>query len=64
MPAERVLTERELNRAVLARQGLLEPLDRTIPQALAAIGGLQARTRRRCTSGSGRGWAASSSAAR
>jgi hypothetical protein len=43
MPVERVLTERELNRAVLARQGLLEPLDRTIPQALAAIGGLQAQ---------------------
>ena len=36
MPAERVLTERALNRAVLARQGLLEPLDRTIPQALTA----------------------------
>ena len=43
MPAERVLTERELNRAVLARQGLLEPLDRTISQALAAIGGLQSQ---------------------
>jgi hypothetical protein len=44
MPAaERVLTERELNRAVLARQGLLEPLDATIPRALAAIGAIQAQ---------------------
>lgn len=43
MPAERVLTERELNRAVLARQGLLAPLDRMIPEALAAVGGLQAQ---------------------
>lgn len=30
--AERVLTTRELNRAVLARQGLLEPVDATIPR--------------------------------
>ena len=39
----RVLTERELNRALLARQGLLAPLDGTIPQALATVGGLQAQ---------------------
>ena len=43
MPAERVLTERELNRAVLARQGLLEPLHHTLPRALAAVGAIQAQ---------------------
>ena len=41
--AERVLTERELNRAVLARQGLLEPSSRAIAPTLHAIGGLQAQ---------------------
>jgi hypothetical protein len=41
--AERVLTQRELNRAVLARQRLLEPSTATIPRTLAAIGGLQAQ---------------------
>src|SRR5688572_3792457 len=41
--AERVLTERELNRAVLARQGLLEPSSRAIAPTLRAIGGLQAQ---------------------
>jgi len=41
--SERVLTEREPNRAVLARQGLLEPLQGAIRAALAAIGGLQAQ---------------------
>lgn len=41
--AERVLTERELNRAVLARQGLLEPSTGSIAQTLRAIGGLQAQ---------------------
>jgi hypothetical protein len=41
--AERVLTARELNRAVLARQHLLEPADGPIPRTLAAVGGLQAQ---------------------
>jgi hypothetical protein len=41
--AERVLSARELNRAVLARQRLLEPAASTIPTTLAAIGGLQAQ---------------------
>ncbi len=41
--AERVLTERELNRAVLARQGLLEPSSGSIAQTLRAIGGIQAQ---------------------
>jgi CRP-like cAMP-binding protein len=43
MAAERVLTERELNRAVLARQHLLEPSASTIPKTLAVVGGLQAQ---------------------
>lgn len=43
MPAERVLTDRELNRGVLARQGLLEPSGRAIAPTLHAIGGLQAQ---------------------
>jgi hypothetical protein len=43
VPAERVLTQRDLNRAVLARQRLLEPSTATIPRTLAAIGGLQAQ---------------------
>ena len=41
MVAERVLTQRELNRAVLARQLLLERSSLTIPQALERIGGIQ-----------------------
>ena len=39
--AERVLTERELNRAVLARQLLLERSRLPIPRALERIGGVQ-----------------------
>ncbi|HUG63671.1 MAG TPA: winged helix DNA-binding domain-containing protein [Gaiellaceae bacterium] len=39
--AERVLTQRELNRAVLARQLLLERSRLSIPQALERIGGIQ-----------------------
>jgi hypothetical protein len=41
--AERVLTTRALNRAVLARQHLLEPSGGSIVQTLQAIGGLQAQ---------------------
>ena len=38
----RTLTARELNRALLARQGLLARLDLPLPAALEAIGGIQA----------------------
>jgi len=38
---ERVLTTRELNRALLARQLLLERSDLKLPRALEAVGGLQ-----------------------
>jgi RNA polymerase sigma-70 factor, ECF subfamily len=41
--SERVLTTRELNRALLARQRLLEPSSGSIAQTLKAIGGLQAQ---------------------
>jgi Winged helix DNA-binding domain len=41
--AERVLTERELNRAVLARQLLLERSKLSLPKALERIGGIQAQ---------------------
>jgi DNA glycosylase AlkZ-like len=40
---ERTLTERELNRALLARQLLLERARTTIPKALERIGGIQAQ---------------------
>ena len=39
----RILTERELNRAVLARQGLLEPFDEPLPRVLERIAGIQAQ---------------------
>lgn len=39
----RVLSERELNRAVLARQGLLEPFDDPLPRVLERVGGIQAQ---------------------
>ena len=39
----RVLTERELNRAVLARQGLLEHFDGPLPRVLERIAGIQAQ---------------------
>jgi hypothetical protein len=38
---ERTLTERELNRSLLARQLLLERADLTIPRAIERVGGLQ-----------------------
>jgi winged helix DNA-binding protein len=44
--AERVLTERELNRAVLARQLLLERAKLPIPRALERVGGLQTQDAR------------------
>ena len=40
---ERVLTQRELNRALLARQLLLERAKKPIPKALDRIGGIQAQ---------------------
>jgi hypothetical protein len=44
--AERVLTERELNRALLARQLLLERVQLAIPRALERVGGLQTQDAR------------------
>jgi uncharacterized protein YcaQ len=41
--ADRVLTQRELNRALLARQQLLERDKATIPRMLERMGGLQAQ---------------------
>src|SRR3989440_10298813 len=44
MPAgERTLTQRELNRALLARQSLLERDQATIPRVLERMGGLPAQ---------------------
>ena len=43
MPAERVLSQRELNRAVLARQLLLARQRISIPRALERMGGIQAQ---------------------
>ena len=40
---ERTLTRRELNRALLARQLLLERAPTTLPDALEMMGGLQAQ---------------------
>ena len=39
----RTLSQRELNRALLARQGLLERTERPIPEMLEAMGALQAQ---------------------
>jgi DNA glycosylase AlkZ-like len=44
--AERVLTEHELNRALLARQLLLERVQLAIPRALERVGGLQTQDAR------------------
>ncbi len=41
--AERTLSERELNRALLARQGLLERFEGSVPRTLERAGGLQAQ---------------------
>ena len=41
MTAERILSERDLNRALLARQLLLERASCSIPKAIERIGGLQ-----------------------
>lgn len=38
-----VITQRQLNRSLLARQGLLEPFDPPVPQVLERVGGLQAQ---------------------
>jgi hypothetical protein len=43
---ERILTERELNRAVLARQFLLERVKLPIPRAVERVGGLQTQDAR------------------
>ncbi len=37
----RTLSERELNRALLARQHLLERASTTVPRAIERVGGLQ-----------------------
>jgi hypothetical protein len=37
------LTDRDLNRALLARQGLLEPLDASLTETVEAIGAIQAQ---------------------
>jgi hypothetical protein len=39
----RMLSRRELNRALLARQGLLEPLADPLPRVLEQVGGIQAQ---------------------
>lgn len=44
--AERVLTERRLNRALLARQLLLERAELSVPRALERVGGLQTQDAR------------------
>jgi hypothetical protein len=39
----RVLSQLELNRSLLARQGLLEPFDDPLPRVLERVGGIQAQ---------------------
>jgi uncharacterized coiled-coil protein SlyX len=41
--AERIFTQRELNRALLARQMLLERARLALPEALERMGGVQAQ---------------------
>lgn len=41
--ARRSITSREINRAVLARQGLIQPFDEPLPRVLERIGGIQAQ---------------------
>src|SRR5262245_35202108 len=43
MPSERILTEPELNRALLGRQLLLERSGASLPRTLDRMGGLQAQ---------------------
>jgi hypothetical protein len=43
MPGVRALTQQELNRALLARQQLLEPGGAALPRTLERIGGIQAQ---------------------
>ncbi|MCW3048919.1 MAG: hypothetical protein JWO74_3203, partial [Solirubrobacterales bacterium] len=43
MAGERALTQPELNRAVLARQLLLERARTPLPRALERVGGIQAQ---------------------
>ena len=43
MPAERTLTQRELHRALLARQLLLDRAGYSLPKALERVGGIQAQ---------------------
>ena len=55
----RTLTRRELNRALLARQLLLERGSLTLPPALERVGGIQAQNAPSMYAGSGRGSRAS-----
>jgi DNA glycosylase AlkZ-like len=41
--SSRVLSQRAVNRALLARQGLLEPFDDPLPRVLERVGGIQAQ---------------------
>ncbi|MDQ3738085.1 MAG: winged helix DNA-binding domain-containing protein [Actinomycetota bacterium] len=43
MAGERVLSTQDLNRALLARQGLLEPFRSPLPKLLERVGGIQAQ---------------------
>ena len=60
MATVKVLTTRQLNRALLARQMLLERSTAPIPRVLERMGGFRPNTPRRSMSACGRGWRASS----